>query len=153
MNWFFLKSVLFLFQNTAGLKYEEGICQLEQTVQGEILRGAATVLLQNTQNVLFLHIIRTLSAEEQNAILMQDENEFGTEKFKKFKFKKTFIYIKKSIYELKSWICTCENAFSLRGFQKNLIKIHWVNQFLNLKKHQIMKRMQIQHQNNSKKLF
>ena len=39
---------------------------------------------------------------EQNAILMQDENEFGIEKFKGFKFKKTFIYIKKSIYKLKN---------------------------------------------------
>ena len=54
------------------------------------------------QNVPFLHIIRTLSAAEQNAILMQNENEFGTEKLKGFKFKKISIYIRKSIYELKS---------------------------------------------------
>ena len=33
---------------------------------------------------------------------MQDENEFNTEKFKDFKSKKAFIYIKKSIHELKS---------------------------------------------------
>ena len=33
---------------------------------------------------------------------MQDENEFDTEKFKNFKSEKTFIYIEKSIYELKS---------------------------------------------------
>ena len=33
---------------------------------------------------------------------MQNENEFDIEKFKKFKFKKTFIYTEKNIYELKS---------------------------------------------------
>ena len=37
-----------------------------------------------------------------NAIFMQDENEFGTEKFKGFKSEKAFIYIEKSIYKLKS---------------------------------------------------
>ena len=104
-------------------------------------------------NVSFLCIIRTLLIAEQNAILMQDENEFSIEEFKDFKSEKISIYIKKSIYELKSWICICENAFSLRGFQKNLIRVCWVNQFLNLKKHQIMKRVQIQCWNDDKKLF
>ena len=33
---------------------------------------------------------------------MQDEDRFDTKKFKEFKFKKIFIYIKKSIYKLKS---------------------------------------------------
>ena len=33
---------------------------------------------------------------------MQDEDEFNTEKFKGFKFKKTLIYTEKNIYELKS---------------------------------------------------
>ena len=33
---------------------------------------------------------------------MQDENEFNTEKLKNFKSEKIFIYIRKSIYELKS---------------------------------------------------
>ena len=37
-----------------------------------------------------------------NAIFMQDEDEFGTEKFKNFKSEKTFIYTKKSIHELKN---------------------------------------------------
>ena len=32
---------------------------------------------------------------------MQNENEFGTEKFKDFKFKQIFIYIRKNIYKLK----------------------------------------------------
>ena len=64
---------------------------------------------------------------KQNAIFMQDENEFDTEKFKKFKFKKAFIYIRKSTHELKSWIYTCENAFFLKSFQKNFIKVHWAN--------------------------
>ena len=105
------------------------------------------------QNVSSLHIIKTLSAVEQNAILMQNKNEFGIEKSKGFKSEKTLIYIRKNIYELKSWIYTCKNAFFLKGFQKNFIKVHWVNQFLNLKKHQIMKRTQIQCWNNDKKLF
>ena len=39
---------------------------------------------------------------EQNAIFMQDENEFGTEELKGFKSEKAFIYTEKSIYELKS---------------------------------------------------
>ena len=71
---------------------------------------------------------------------MQDEDEVGTEKPKSFKLKKALIYTEKSIYELKSWIYMCENAFSLKGFQKDLIRVHWVNQFLNSKKHQIIKR-------------
>ena len=87
------------------------------------------------QNVSLLHITETLSVAEQNAILMQVEDEFDTEKFKDFKSEKTFIYTEKNIYELKSWIHTCENVFSLRDFQKDLIRVHWVNQFLNLKKH------------------
>ena len=58
---------------------------------------------------------------------MQDENEFGTEKPKGFKPKKAPIYIKKSTYELESWIHTCENVFSLKGFQKDLIRVHWAN--------------------------
>ena len=33
---------------------------------------------------------------------MQDENEFNTEKFKGFKFKKISIYIENSIYKLKN---------------------------------------------------
>ena len=33
---------------------------------------------------------------------MQDENKFDTEKLKDFKFKKISIYIRKSIYKLKS---------------------------------------------------
>ena len=37
-----------------------------------------------------------------NAILIQDENEFDTEKLKDFKPEKAFIYTEKSIYELKS---------------------------------------------------
>ena len=84
---------------------------------------------------------------------MQDEDEFGTEKFKNFKPEKAFIYTGKSIYELESWIHTYENAFSLKGFQKNLTRVCWVNQFLNLKKHQIMERAQIQCWNDDKKLF
>ena len=63
---------------------------------------------------------------EQNAIFMQDKNEFGTEELKSFKPENVSIYIRKSTHELKSWICICENAFSLRDFQKNLIKVHWV---------------------------
>ena len=153
LSWFFLESVLSLFQNAVRLKHEEGICQLEQTAQRETLRGAATVLPQNVWNVLSLCTIRTLSVKEWNAIFMQDEDKFDTEEPKGFKSKKVSIYTGKSTYELKSWICTCENAFSLRGFQKNFIRVHWVNQFLNLKKHQIMKRVQIQCWNNSKKLF
>ena len=39
---------------------------------------------------------------EQNAILMQDENEFDIEKLKGFKLKKVLIYIEKSIYKLES---------------------------------------------------
>ena len=39
---------------------------------------------------------------EWNAIFMQDEDEFDTEKSKGFKPEKISIYIKKSIYELKS---------------------------------------------------
>ena len=39
---------------------------------------------------------------KQNAIFMQNENEFDTEKFKGFKSEKIFIYTEKSIYELKS---------------------------------------------------
>ena len=76
---------------------------------------------------------------------MQDENEFDIKKPKGFKPEKIFIYTGKSTYELESWIHMCENAFSLKGFQKDFIKVHWVNQFLNSKKHQIMKRTQIQH--------
>ena len=68
------------------------------------------------QNISLLYITEILSAVEWNAIFMQDEDEFGTEKFKGFKSEKVSIYIEKSIYELKSWICTCENAFSLRNF-------------------------------------
>ena len=83
---------------------------------------------------------------------MQDENEFGIEKFKGFKSEKVSIYIRKSTYELENWIHTCENAFSLRDFQKDFIKVHWANQFLNSKKHQIVKRVQIQCWNDSKKL-
>ena len=79
------------------------------------------------QNIPFLHIIKILSAVKWNAIFMQDENEFDIEKFKSFKFKKTSIYIKKSIYKLKNWIYTCENAFFLKGFQKNFIRVYWVN--------------------------
>ena len=54
------------------------------------------------QNVFFLHIIEILSVTEQNAIFMQDENEFNIKKLKGFKLKKAFIYIRKSIYKLKS---------------------------------------------------
>ena len=75
---------------------------------------------------------------------MQVEDEFGTEELKGFKPKKVFSYTGKSTHELKSWIHMCKNAFSLGGFQKNLIRVHWVNQFLDSKKHQIMKRAQIQ---------
>ena len=39
---------------------------------------------------------------EQNVIFMQNKDKFDTKKFKRFKLKKTSIYIKKSIYELKS---------------------------------------------------
>ena len=39
---------------------------------------------------------------EQNIRLMQNEDKFNTEKFKDFKFKKISIYIRKSIYKLKS---------------------------------------------------
>ena len=60
------------------------------------------MLLQNVQNVPSLCIIKTLSVAEQNAILMQDEDEFGTEKFKGFKSEKVSIYIRKSTYELKN---------------------------------------------------
>ena len=127
LSQFFLELVLSLFQSTAKPKHEEGIHQLKQTTQKETLRGAATAPSQNMQNVSSICIIRTLSAAEQNAILMQDEDEFGIEKFKGFKSKKAFIYIKKNIYELESWIYTCENAFFLRGFQKNLIRVHWAN--------------------------
>ena len=135
LNWFFLESILFLFWSAAELKHEKGIHQLKQTAQKEILKNAVTVLSQNAWNISLLCIIRTLLMMEWNVIFMQDEDEFGIEKLKDFKSEKTFIYIKKSIYELKSWICTCENAFSLKGFQKNLIRVCWVNQFLNLKKH------------------
>ena len=75
---------------------------MKQTVQKKTLRNAATVLPQNMQNVSFLHIIKILSAMKQNAILMQNENAFSTEKFKNFKFEKASIYTEKSIYELKS---------------------------------------------------
>ena len=61
-----------------------------------------TVLLQNVQNVFFLYITEILSTVKQNAIFMQDKNEFNTEESKSFKFKKTFIYTEKSIHELKS---------------------------------------------------
>ena len=54
------------------------------------------------QNVFSLYIIRTLSVVEWNAILMQNKNELNTEKFKNFKPEKAFIYIEKSIYELKN---------------------------------------------------
>ena len=64
---------------------------------------------------------------EQNAIFIQNENEFNTEKLKNFKSEKISIYIKKSTYELKSWIYICENAFSLKGFQKDFIRVCWVN--------------------------
>ena len=111
------------------------------------------MLLQNVQNVSFLYITEILSVMKQNAILKQDENKFNTEKFKDFKSEKTFIYTEKSIYKLKSWIYTYENAFFLKDFQKNFIRIYWVNQFLNLKKHQIMKKAQIQCWNDDKKLF
>ena len=47
LNWFFLESVLSLFWSAAELKHEKGICQLKQTAQKEILKGAATVLPQN----------------------------------------------------------------------------------------------------------
>ena len=60
------------------------------------------MLLQNIQNVSSLHIIRILLIMKQNAIFMQNENEFDTEKFTNFKLKKISIYTKKSIYELKS---------------------------------------------------
>ena len=60
------------------------------------------MLLQNTQNVSFLHITEILLMMKQNAILMQNENEFDTEKFKGFKPEKAFIYIEKSTHELKS---------------------------------------------------
>ena len=53
-------------------------------------------------NISFLHIIKTLLTAKQNVIFMQNENEFNTEKFKGFKLKKAFIYIRKSTYELKS---------------------------------------------------
>ena len=75
---------------------------MKQIAQEETLRDAATALLQNVQNVPPLHIIRTLLMTEWNAILMQDENEVGTEKSKSFKLEKTSIYTEKSIYELKS---------------------------------------------------
>ena len=153
LNQFFLKSVLPLFQSTAGLEHEKGIYQLKQTVQRGILRGAATASLQNVQNVPPLHITETLLMVEWNAIFMQVEDEFGTKKFKNFKPEKTSIYTEKSIYELKSWICMCENAFFLKGFQKDFTRVHWVNQFLDSKKHQIMKKAQIQCWNNNKKLF
>ena len=39
---------------------------------------------------------------EQNAILMQNENEFSTEKLKDFKSEKTSIYIKKHIHKLEN---------------------------------------------------
>ena len=64
LSQFFLKSVLLLFWNTAGLKYEKGIHQLKQTVQKETLKNTATALPQNTQNVSPLHIIRILLTVE-----------------------------------------------------------------------------------------
>ena len=102
LSQFFLKSVLSLFQNTAGPEHEENIHQLKQTAQRKILGGTATASLQNMQNVPFLHTIRTLSVAEQNAIFMQNEDEFGTEESKGFKLKKALIYTGKSIYELES---------------------------------------------------
>ena len=60
------------------------------------------MLLQNIQNVPFLHIIRILLMMKQNAIFMQDEDKFGTEELKGFKLEKVFIYIRKSTYKLKS---------------------------------------------------
>ena len=39
---------------------------------------------------------------KQNAILIQNGNEFGIKKPKGFKLKKASIYIRKSIHELKS---------------------------------------------------
>ena len=39
---------------------------------------------------------------EQNAIFIQNENEFNTEKSKNFKLKKTSIYTEKNTHELKS---------------------------------------------------
>ena len=66
------------------------------------MKNAVTVLPQNMQNVSFLCITETLSAVEQNAIFMQDENEFGTEELKNFKPEKAFIYTEKSTYELKN---------------------------------------------------
>ena len=63
---------------------------------------AATALSQNVQNVPFLHITKTLSVMEQNAIFMQNEDEFGTEESKGFKPKKASIYTGKSIYELEN---------------------------------------------------
>ena len=144
LSQFFLKSVLSLFWNAAGLEHKKGIHQLKQTAQEETLKNTTTVSLQNIWNVSPLHIIRTLSMMKQNAILMQNENEFDTEKLKGFKPEKASIYTEKSIYKLKNWICTCENAFFLKDFQKNLIRVCWTNQFLNSKKHQIMKKAQIQ---------
>ena len=54
------------------------------------------------QNISFLHIIEILLMMEWNAILIQDEDKFGTEKLKNFKSEKAFIYIRKSIHELKN---------------------------------------------------
>ena len=54
------------------------------------------------QNVPSLYITETLLTAKQNAIFIQNEDEFDTEKLKGFKLKKIFIYTEKSIYELKS---------------------------------------------------
>ena len=40
--------------------------------------------------------------KKQNAIFIQNENKFDTEKLKGFKFKKTFIYTGKNTHELKN---------------------------------------------------
>ena len=152
LSQFFLESVLPLFRSAAGPEHEEGIRQLEQTAQGGTLGGAATAPPQDVRNVPPLRTTGTLSAAERNAILMQVEDEFGTEEPKGFKPEKAPIYTGKSTHELESWIHTCENAFSLGGFQKDLTRVRWANQFLDSKKHQIMERAQIQHQNDSKKL-
>ena len=102
LSQFFLESVFPLFQNAAGPEYEKGIHQLKQTAQEETLGGAATAPPQNMQNVPPLCTIRILMMTEQNAILMQNEDEFSTEEPKGFKPEKAFIYTKKSTHELKS---------------------------------------------------
>ena len=58
--------------------------------------------LQNMQNIPPLYITETLLMMKQNAIFMQNENKFGTEKPKGFKLKKIFIYTEKNTHELKN---------------------------------------------------